>query len=383
MNILELNWMLEIGGQERHVIDLSNFLSNHGHNVFVMSRGGVSEKDLDKDISHIKMPFDKIFPKFKRKMLNPFNLFTYFNMRTKYLNLLKKENIDIIHCHGVAETFFCLKNRAKIPIICSSHGYPKDTWAWHADIIKEADYFIGVSDFTTQKLIDFVQKTDRTKTINYGIKYIDFSKYSKETRKIIRNELFPALSSDQFKLIVTVARLVEQKGIDILLRSIPDILKKEPFARFVIVGGGEKEMELRKLAADLRISDIVNFVGPQKDVYPYLISGDIFCLPSRYEGLPLSIVEAYRTGLPVVASDVSGNPEIVKNGKTGYVFQNENVSELTKKILLLLQDRKFMQMKPQILNYSKSKRFDPDYVHGCIENFYTSILMQNKKRSRG
>lgn len=381
MNILELNWMLEIGGQERHVIDLSNFLSRQGHHVFVMSKGGVSEKDLNINVSHIKMPFDRIFPHFRRKMLNPINLFTYFCMRQKYFELLAREKIDIIHCHGVAETYFCLKNRVNIPIICSCHGYPNGTWKWHSSIIKDADYFIGVSDFVRKNLDFFVKKTFQTTTINYGIKHVDVSQYPKEIRTLIRKELFPELNS-KFPLIVSVARLTEQKGLDVLLKSIPHILRKYPLARFVIVGDGEKRKELCQLAEQLHISDFVRFVGVKKDVYPYLIAADLFCLPSRYEGLPLSIVEAYRAGLPVVVSNSSGNPEIVKEGVTGFVFQTENSIDLALKISCILQNENYRKMKRQALHYSKDKRFDPDYVHGLIEKYYLSILKQESEKGR-
>ena len=376
MNILELNWNLGVGGQQRHVVDLSNFLVSKGHNVFLLSQGGVLQRDLDERVVHVKIPFNKFFPKFFKKILNPFNLLLYISIRRKYLKLLSEKKIDVIHCHGVAEAYFCLKNKRSAPIICSSHGYLDDTWKWHTKIIKNADYFIGVSNFTTQKLNKYISKKAKTETINYGIAKKDLTYYPNNIREITLKNVFKGQNINDFKVVVTVARLSYQKGYDILLKAIPKLLKNEPKLRFIFVGSGDCEFELKQLAKNLDVENQIAFVGMQQDVYPFLLAGDVFCLPSRYEGLPLSIVEAYRSGLPVVVSNASGNPEIVKIDKTGYVFLSENVEDLTDKLLKVIEDeKKLIILKRNAQEYGNDSFFDPEYVHTRIENFYKSILL--------
>ena len=104
-------------------------------------------------------------------------------------------------------------------------------------------------------------------------------------------------------------------------RQIPAILPFVPDALFVVVGGGSEEQNLTSLIRRQRLERSIRLVGHQENVLPYLLAGDLFCLPSRWEGLPLAIPEAYRVGLPVVASAVAGTPEIVQEGVTGWLVR--------------------------------------------------------------
>jgi glycosyltransferase involved in cell wall biosynthesis len=131
-----------------------------------------------------------------------------------------------------------------------------------------------------------------------------------------------------------VARLDHQKGIDQLLAAIPEV----PAATFCVAGEGDLRSTLEELAERLGISDRVVFLGHRTDIPRLLIGCDLFVLPSRYEGFPLSVLEAMAAAKPVVATAVGGTPEAVVDGATGYLTTPGDPAGLAACIRLALSD---------------------------------------------
>lgn len=123
---------------------------------------------------------------------------------------------------------------------------------------------------------------------------------------------------------VTVGRMHEQKGFDVLL----DALARLPDVEVCLVGDGVERGSLEAQARELGIADRVEFAGWLDDPSPQLGRADLFLLPSRYEGLPLSIIEAMFAELPVIASDVGSVRELVAEGKTGLLVRSGDPGEL-------------------------------------------------------
>jgi glycosyltransferase involved in cell wall biosynthesis len=140
------------------------------------------------------------------------------------------------------------------------------------------------------------------------------------------------------KLVGTVGELVEAKGQRHLIEAVPIILKKIPSARFMIVGGGELESELRAQAFRLGFAEFFVFTGFRKDVGNCLDAFDLFVLPSIMEGLNNSIVEAMMMEKPVVGTNVGGIPEIVKHGETGLLVPPGDPASLAEAVVELLEN---------------------------------------------
>jgi len=135
-------------------------------------------------------------------------------------------------------------------------------------------------------------------------------------------------------VVGALARFDEQKGLDVLLRALVDL----PDVRALLVGGGEQEDALRRLAADLGVADRVELRAWAADPRAVLAGLDVFVLPSRYEGFPLSIVEAMLAGVPVVATDVGSVGEAVRDRDTGYLVPAEDPVALAAGIWAALAD---------------------------------------------
>lgn len=136
-------------------------------------------------------------------------------------------------------------------------------------------------------------------------------------------------------IVGTVARLVEQKGLDTLVDAVPRVLERHPSVRFVVVGEGPLRAELERRAGALP----VELLGQRDDVPEQLARFDVFALASRYEGLCLAVIEAQAAGVPVVATPVGGIVETVVDGETGLIVPVDDPGALADAIVRLLDDR--------------------------------------------
>ncbi len=138
--------------------------------------------------------------------------------------------------------------------------------------------------------------------------------------------------------LIHVGRFNYQKNHSGLLDAFSLILGKHHDCCLNLLGDGELRQEVETYAQELGIRDKVIFHGSQSNVYPYLHSADIFLLPSKFEGMPMTIIEAMGTGLPVVASAVGGVPDMLRNGESGMLVSQEPQAVADAVLKLLEQD---------------------------------------------
>ena len=143
------------------------------------------------------------------------------------------------------------------------------------------------------------------------------------------------------KVIITVAVLREPKGIQYMLKALPGILDKMPNVHYLIVGDGDYGSHLKNLSKEYKIEDHVTFTGRRTDIPALLSISDIFVLPTLIDALPTVLIEALAAGIPIVASNVGGIPEIIENELNGLLVPSKNPDQLATACLRLLQDEKF------------------------------------------
>jgi glycosyltransferase involved in cell wall biosynthesis len=158
-----------------------------------------------------------------------------------------------------------------------------------------------------------------------------------ETRDEMRQRLGLPLGTTGASVIGTVGRLEVRKGTDVLLHAAAALKKKGlSEVRVVVVGDGPLRGELPTLAARLGIADHVHMLGDRSDVHEVLGALDVFILPSRTEGMSNALLEAMATALPVVATAVGGNPEVVAAETTGVLVPSDNSTAMAEAIARLL-----------------------------------------------
>ena len=148
-------------------------------------------------------------------------------------------------------------------------------------------------------------------------------------------------------VVVCVSRLVPRKGQDVLIRALPDIVRRVPGAVLLCVGGGPDQPRLQRLAAEVGVAEDVVFTGsvPWEQLPAYYDAGDVFAMPCRtrragleVEGLGIVYLEASATGLPVVAGNSGGSPDAVLQGQTGVVVDGRSVPAVADAVATYLAD---------------------------------------------
>ncbi len=144
-------------------------------------------------------------------------------------------------------------------------------------------------------------------------------------------------------LIITTGRLVPWKGFDTLIKIFPEIKKKFKDAKLIIVGSGPQMNHLQKLIDEKGLDEDIALTGKLDNdlVMRYKKVSDVFVLNTAYEGMSHHILEVMNVGIPIVTTNVGGNPELIENGKTGLLTEYNNEKELEKAIIRLLDDKDY------------------------------------------
>jgi glycosyltransferase involved in cell wall biosynthesis len=175
-------------------------------------------------------------------------------------------------------------------------------------------------------------------------------------------------------ILICIASLEEQKGHRYLIQAMPRVQAAFPQAQLLLVGDGSLRQTLQKYVADKGLGPTVHFMGRRNDIPTLLAAGDLFVLPSLWEGLGLVLAEAGATGLPAVATHVDGIPEIIRDGVTGLLVPPANSELLAEAIIAVLHDR------PRRLKMGKQARalvkeqFSMNKVADRMEGLYLSLL---------
>lgn len=171
--------------------------------------------------------------------------------------------------------------------------------------------------------------------------------------------------------ILFIGRLIPRKGFQRVVSALPRVkeLVRQPF-QIEVVGTGDAKTELDQLSEQLGVSDLIHYVGSVpygrlEQSYQY---ADIFVLTSLSEGMPSVILEAMGCGLPIIASDVGGNNEIVREGENGYLIQGDDVETLAQRLAALISDAGLRQRMGM-----KSRELSLDYDWAKIMGEYTTL----------
>jgi glycosyltransferase involved in cell wall biosynthesis len=145
--------------------------------------------------------------------------------------------------------------------------------------------------------------------------------------------------NEEVPVIGMVARLIPQKGHDVLLDALPAVLRHSPTAQLVLIGDGPLRLALEAQAVRLGIKDHVQFLGYREDSAAWMAGFEIFVHPSRWEGFGLVLLEAMNASLPIVATTAGAIPEIVRHGETGLLVPPDQPAELAAALCTLLRDQ--------------------------------------------
>ncbi len=334
-----------VGGISRYLYEIVNHMPTDEVRVTAVAAPGYEEFDAEQ---HFKIDRLKVPSKWDsfRKQLKFFAPFYY-------QHLFLKSDISLILCgqahYSLLLPAWAISRQRQIPFGVFTFGmdllYPQTTKykrLFNA-LLNAADIVFADSGAAKQILSELGIEEARALVIYPSVN---------DEIELVDTALVESIR-DKYRLpnkkcILTVGRLVERKGHDIVLQAMPQILRAVPDAHYLIVGKGEYEPRLRSLVQELDIEPYVTFVGyaGDEEVAAYYALCDVFAMISReipekgdIEGFGIVYLEANVMGKPVVAGNSGGVPEAVIHGETGLLVDPVNVEEVGQAIVRLLQDQ--------------------------------------------
>jgi sugar transferase (PEP-CTERM/EpsH1 system associated) len=369
IRVLHVLHSLDIGGLENGVINLINTMDcvNFIHTICCISRSG-------RNASRLTRRDVRVFEVGKtdgRSLLLPLKL----------ARLFQRTRADIVHTRNWGAIDGILGARlARIPIVIhGEHGREisdlDGSYASRNLIRKGLSYFVNQYITVSNQLRDWLIAVvgineEKVQTIWNGVDTVKFNPYDKV---IVRAKYG---HTDEEVIIGTVGRLDPVKDQQLLIKAFARLADKYQRLKLLIVGDGPYRAPLEQLTANLGLCCNVCFFGMRMDVPELLKLFDIFVLPSLAEGISNTILEAMATGLPVVATHVGGNPELVVNEETGYLVRRGDVGALATAMEEYLVDPALMRRHGAAGRERAVKVFGIDRMVAQYQAIYTLLAAQ-------
>jgi glycosyltransferase involved in cell wall biosynthesis len=246
---------------------------------------------------------------------------------------------DIIHTHGYKADLYTRMAMigSGVPLVSTCHNWLDEDWRTYLYgvvdryVLRSFPRVVAVSEEVRQRLLEAGVHHQRIRIIRNGIDLRPFT--------VERGPDPDDWSQDRPAVVGMVARLSAEKGVDLFLHAAAQVAGTMPHARFVVVGDGPDREQLEALIDQLRLRPYVSMLGRRNDMPAQYASFDLLVSSSRKEGLPIAILEAMASGLPVVATTVGDVLNVVRNGETGILLPTGDPGALASAIVDLLGDR--------------------------------------------
>lgn len=347
------------GGSEKIIRAFALGMVTHGYQSILgigMVRGSIILEDLG--IPWIKVP------------LFPSNAINFYRSYLALTRSIKEYDIDLIHSHHRFPNIISqlVGWRLKVPCVVTVHDFASG---------KRSISRIGLG-----KHVQVFSKAVEQHLINHfglnpGIIHripIGISPVSPlSVGEIIKNKKKYG-SSAVDPIIGFVGRLVNEKGLDYLIKAFAMVVGQFPTAKLWIIGEGDLRGNLELSTVKLGIRDNVLFLGGQDDVSKFIFCFDIVAVPSLREGFGLAALEGLAHGKPVIATKVGGLVEMIEDAKNGLLVSPKNIIELAEAIILLLKSQDLLRIMGEHALKSVRRRFSVEHMlEGTKELYQASI----------
>ncbi|KPJ58128.1 MAG: hypothetical protein AMS15_09145 [Planctomycetes bacterium DG_23] len=246
-------------------------------------------------------------------------------------------------------------------------GWPGQIYYMSARIaLHLIDAFIAISKEIKGELVHFGIPKEKIHLIPTGTPIPE--------KLIPGDEARSALSLTRSPILLFAGRLAPEKGLGFLLKAWKDVLKKFPQAQLLILGEGAEKERLLAQAQNLGLGESVAFKGVVKDVSVFLAAADLFVLPSLAEGMPVALLEAMASGLPAIATRVSGTEEVITSGKDGILMEARDVQGLSQAIIDLLANKALRRRLSSAARKTVNKRFSLELMVESHLQLYRQVL---------
>lgn len=348
------------GGKERIVINKANWLASHGYDVAIFTTEQAGRTDFFPLKGVKRYDSDILFTNIKDK--NPFSKFLILQNRKNKCKKILQNYIDIfkpdiiISTNGYEVSIVNKVKRVRKKIIESHFTRWFRLKRNRSGIWKIVDRILTKQDLKEVKKYDKLICLTNEDRLNW--KEIDNADV---INNFIEEKTFHAAPLEN-KLMIAVGRLQYQKGFDRLINAWKIVNNKFPDWKLNIFGDGELKDELNHQIEQLELKDSVNINVPTKNIHSEYLKSSALLMSSHYEGLPMVMLEAMETGLPVVSFDFPCGPkDLIKNGTNGFLIKEGDIEGMANMIGRLIEDREERKRMGKI-NFETTKKNYPDSI---------------------
>ena len=360
----------DLGGRSTYVYNLSKGLIERGHNVTIIARG-VWKRTYREEIDGISVYRVRFIPFYP----SPFHLHGFF------LNKLFKKlesKFDLVHVHGTLMPVA----RTSLPVIFTSHGtsrkdldnmpvksfhflvvklLSKQLYNVEKEITESSDIITAVSQSCAKELKEYHIISKEIIVVNNGVD---------------TNFFIPVKNRKKENYILYSGRLETRKGLVDFIESAKYVCREHADIKFILTGKGTIKNYLERRINDLGLKKNFYFAGfvDWSRLLEYYQNATIYVLPSYYEGLPTTLLEAMSCGIPSIATDVEGSSELIKDGETGLLVPPRNPEKLAEAILRLLADEELRKRIGANARGHIVSNYDWEIITDRVEEAYKLAL---------
>ena len=357
------------GGSGVVAAELGYILGERGHQVHFIS----SARPFRLQKFHRNLFFHEVedvsYPLFKYP---PYTLL----LANKIVEVTRQVGLDLIHVHyAIPHTIsaYLAKHMLdeQIPLVTTLHGTDITLVGAYEEFYRLTRLALNVSDCLTSVSRSLASDTEQlfgplSRNITVVPNFVDPEVYFPHKKADAERECFAPAGE---KILAHISNFREVKHVPDVVRIFDQVQRKIP-SRLLLVGDGPEMSKVEREVESRGLKTLVSFLGKQENVQEILQMTDVFLLPSAQESFGLAALEAMACGVPVVASKVGGLPEVVKEGKTGFLLPQGDVEGMSAAVLRLLMDTKLyerMSFAASDLAYSE---FPPERAAREYEEVY-------------
>lgn len=368
MKILHIATNSDLGGISKYIMEIVYHLPKDIESYFIMATPGYLSDELEK----FGIPKDRIF--FVPMTNSIVDLKTHIKSNMEVIKIVKEIQPDIIHANATTGSIVSAIAGfiTKTPTLYADHGWPftEGIKGWKRVFYKVLDYFLcrlftvvtceTPFDYRTGvEVMPYLKKKNNLIIVHNGISDVE-DKFKKKE-----------FSKDELKIFM-VARFCPQKDPYTLIKAVGELNNEGLNVKLDLWGYGQEEEQVLECIRQYNTENI-KCRGIIADDIPLFPEYDIFSLISHWEGLPISIIEALRAGLPIVVSDICGNFETIRDN--GYLIPRRDVKTLKEKIKYLYENKQLLS----IMGENSRKLYEEEFTAEKMVNTLLGIYKQIKK----
>lgn len=360
------------GGSGVVATELGMALADKGHEVHFITYNQPVRLDFISHHLHFHQVLLEEYPLFQYQ---PYEL----ALSSKIVEVVEKYKLNVLHVHYAiphAYAAYMAKQMLKekgisVKVVTTLHGTDITLVGSHPTYKTAVEFSINNSDVVTAVSNDLKKTTNRLFIIKNDIQviynFIDTQKYDKAHQQKCNRA---AIAKPDERILTHVSNFRPVKRVEDVIKVFYEVHKEIP-SKLLLIGEGPERSKAENLVNKLKISNDVLFLGNSSEVTKILCYSDVFLLPSQTESFGLAALEAMAARTPVISTNTGGLPEVNIHGKTGYLSDLGDVTEMANNAISILKNQETLEMFKQNAK-EHTKRFSLDNILPIYEDIYKS-----------